>query len=193
MSSALEACGDAAQFYRAFLKCSGKGHSVVLLDDIPSGTSASFANLTVLKRSLACGLDRVDIGGVGDAVLFALFESLALQLSADDDCTLANSIPWYILLKYVERSRGRDACSALTKFMRDDLTATKDPYQCGLRRLSSSERIRFITRSGCRARLIETHRLVGVGLVTFSKPPSRETSMPRSDRWCRTTSVKRWR
>ena len=74
VSSALEACGDAAQFYRAFLKCSGKGHSVVLLDDVPSGTCVSFANLTVLKRSLACGLDRVDIGGVGDAVLLALFE-----------------------------------------------------------------------------------------------------------------------
>ena len=57
VSSALEACGDAAQFYRAFLKCSGKGHSVVLLDDIPSGTCASFANLTILKRSLACGLE----------------------------------------------------------------------------------------------------------------------------------------
>ena len=78
VSSALEACGDATQFYRAFLKCSGKGHSVVLLDDVPSGTCVSFANLTVLKRSLACGLDRVDIGGVGDAVLLALFESLAL-------------------------------------------------------------------------------------------------------------------
>ena len=74
-----------------------------------------------------------------------VFESLALQLSADDDCTLANAIPWYILLKYIERSRGRDACSALTKFMRDDLTATKDPINAGcvgclaLRELDSSQ------------------------------------------------------
>lgn len=131
VSGALEALSDAAQFYGAFLKCAAADHAVVLLDDVPQGTCVSFANLTILKRSLACGLDRCDVGCVGDAVALALFESLALQLACDDDCTLANGIPWYILLKYVDRSRGRDAASALTKFMRDDLNVTKDPLNAG--------------------------------------------------------------
>ena len=78
---------------------------------------------------------------------------------------LSYSIPWYILLKY--RAVARDACSALTKFMRDDLNASKDPINAGcVGCLALKE---FITRAGCRADAFRARRLVQVGLVTFSK------------------------
>ena len=109
----LERLGDALQFWRAFFGRGGGDHALVVVDDLRGGNAASFAGLTVLKKStLARGLDRWCVGhGARDGACLALFRSLCLEdvdLGDVDDGWLLDGAAGYLLTRYVERSRGAD-------------------------------------------------------------------------------------